>query len=44
MEENMVVIRQSKTFYLDFDCLKDVGKNLMPEIEFITKSKEPLAS
>ena len=41
MEEN---IRESNSFYLDFDWLKDVGKNLMPEIEFTIKSKEPLAS
>ena len=41
MEENMVVIRDPKTF--DFDWPKDVGKNLKHETEFVIKSNEPLA-
>ena len=28
MEENMVVIREPKTFYFDFDWSKDVDDNL----------------
>ena len=42
MEENMVVIRDPKTFYLDFDWPKDVDENLKHENEFIIKSKESL--
>ena len=34
----MVVIREPKTFYLDFDLPKDVDKNLKDEIEFIIKA------
>ena len=39
----MIVIRDSKTFYFDFDWLKDVNENLKHEIEFIIKSNESLA-
>ena len=39
----MVVIREIKTFYFDFDLPKDVGKSLKHEIEFIKKSNESLA-
>ena len=39
----MVVIRESKTFYFDFDLPKDVDKNLKHEIEFIIKYNESLA-
>ena len=38
MVENRVVIRDSQTFYFDFDWLKDVYKNLKSETEFIIKS------
>ena len=43
MEENIIVIRDSKTFCFNFDLPKDVDKNLKCEIEFIIKSNEPLA-
>ena len=43
MEKNMVVIREPKSFYFDFDWPKDVNENLKHEIEFITKSNESLA-
>ena len=43
MEENMVVIRDPKTFYFDFYWSKDVDENLKYEIEFIIKSNESLA-
>ena len=43
MEENMIVIRESKTFYFDFDWPKDVDENLKHEIEFIIKNNEFLA-
>ena len=39
----MIVIRDPKNFYFDFDGPKDVGKNLKHEIEFIIKSNESLA-
>ena len=42
MEENMVVIRDPKTFYFNFDCPK-VDDNLMHETEYIIKSNESLA-
>ena len=37
MEENITVIRDPRTFYLDFDWPKDVDENLKHKIEFITK-------
>ena len=37
MEENMVVIREPKTFYFEISIL-----NLKDEIEFIIKSNESL--
>ena len=40
MEENMIVIRDLKTFYLDFDWPKDVDEKLKNEVEFIIKSNE----
>ena len=43
MEENMIVIRDPKTFYLDFDWSKNADENLKYEIEFIIKSNESLA-
>ena len=42
MEENMIVIRDSKTFFY-FDWPKNVDENLKHEIEFIVKSNESLA-
>ena len=43
MEGNMIVIRDSKTFYFDSDWPKDVDKTLKHETEFIIKSNESLA-
>ena len=40
MEENMIVIRDPKTFYVDFDWPKDVDKNLEHDTELIIKSNE----
>ena len=28
MEENMIVIKEVKTFYFNFDCSEDVDENL----------------
>ena len=36
----MVVIRESKTFYFDFDWPKDVDENLKHNILFIIKSNQ----
>ena len=43
MEEHMIVIGDSKTFYFNFDWPEDVDENLKHEIEFIIKSNESLA-
>ena len=43
MEENMVVIRDPKTFYFNFHWPKDVDENLKQEIEFIITRNEFLA-
>ena len=43
MEENMIVIKDLKTFCFNFDWPKDVDENLKHEIEFIIKSNESLA-
>ena len=43
MEENMIVIRNLKTFYFDFDWLRDLDENFRHEIEFMIKSNESLA-
>ena len=43
MKENMVVIRDPKTFCFNFDFLRDTDEHLMHEIEFIIKSNESLA-
>ena len=43
MEENMIVIRDPKTFYFYFDWPKDVIENLQHDIEYIIKSYESLA-
>ena len=37
MEENMIVIRDPKTFCFNFGWPKDVEKNLKRETEFIKK-------
>ena len=44
MKDNMVVIREPKTFHLNFDLPKDVDKNLKHETEFIIKHNDSLAS
>ena len=43
IEENMIVIRDPKTIYFEFDWPKDVDESLKHEIEFILKSTESLA-
>ena len=43
MEENIIVMRDPKTFCFNFDLPKDVDENLMREIEFIIKSNGSLA-
>ena len=42
MEENMIVIRDPKTFQFDFDWPKDIDENLKHKIEFIIKSNDSL--
>ena len=42
MEENMVVIKDPKTFYFNFDWPKQVDEKLKHEIEFIIKSNGSL--
>ena len=39
----MVVIREPKTFYFDFDWPKDVDKNLKQDVEFTIKDNQSLA-
>ena len=43
MEENKIVIRDSKTLCFNFDWPKKVEENLKYKIEFIKKSNESLA-
>ena len=43
MEENMIVIRDPKTFRFNFNLPKDIDENLKREIEFIRKSTDSLA-
>ena len=43
MEENMIVIRNPKTFSFNFNWPKYVDENLKHEIEFIIISNESLA-
>ena len=43
MEENMIVIRDLKTFCFNFDWPEDVDENLKHEIEVIIKNNESLA-
>ena len=40
MEENIVVIRDLKTYCFDFDWPKNVDKNSKHEIQLIIKSNE----
>ena len=42
MEENMVVIKDPKTFCFNFDWPKQVDEKLKHEIEFIIKSNGSL--
>ena len=42
MEENIIMLRDPKTCYFDFDWPIDVDKKLKHEIEFVIKSKESL--
>ena len=39
MEENMILIKEHKTFYFDFDWPKDVDENLKHKIEFYHKKQ-----
>ena len=43
MEETIILIKDPKTFYFNFDWPKDVDKNSKHKIEFIRKSYESLA-
>ena len=43
MEENVIVMKDPKTFCFNFDWSKNVDENLMHETEFIIKSNESLA-
>ena len=38
-EKNMVVTRDQKTFYFDFDWPRNVDENLKHETEFIKKKQ-----
>ena len=42
MEENMIAIRDPKTFWFNLDLPKCVDENLNHENKFIIKSKESL--
>ena len=43
MEENMIMIRDPKTFCFKFNWLKYVDENLKHEIKLIIKNNESLA-
>ena len=43
MEENLIAIRDLKTFCFNFDLPKDIDKNLKHEVEFILNSDKSLA-
>ena len=43
MEENMIAMRDPKTFYFHSDWPKNVDENLKHEIVFMTKRNESLA-
>ena len=38
MEENIILIRDLKTFSFNFDLAQDVDENLKHEIQFIIKN------
>ena len=42
MEENLIVIGDTKTFCFNFDWARDLDENLKHEIKFIIKSNESL--
>ena len=42
MEQNMILIRDPKTFHFNFDWSKDIDENLNSKIEFAMKSNESL--
>ena len=43
MEENMIMLRDPKTFCLSFDWSKDVDENLKHKIEFFVESNKSLS-
>ena len=43
MQENIVVIREPKSFYFNFDWTNNVDENLKLEIELIIKINESFA-
>ena len=43
MEANVIVTRDLKTFYFNFDWSKDVDENLKHNIRLIIKNNESLA-
>ena len=43
MEDNMIVIKEPKTFHFKYNFPKDGDKNSKDEIEFIIKRNESLA-
>ena len=43
MEENIIVIKDPKTFCFNFDYPKHVDENLKHQAEFIVKNYESLA-
>ena len=43
MEQNMIVIRDPKTFCFNFEWPEDVDENLKYKIKFIIKNNESLA-
>ena len=40
MEQNMILIRNPKTFHFNFDRSKDIDENLKSKIEFARNSNE----
>ena len=43
MQEDMIVIRDPKTFCFNFELLKDFDEHMKQQTEFIIKSNESLA-
>ena len=43
MDDDMVVIREPKTFHFNFDLPKDFDKTLKDDIELVIKHNESLA-